>query len=321
MAIVRAVDVGYGHVKFVAGRTEDTIRCEKFASLAPLASTKRLSSTERPRNTVVVEVDGVHYEIGPDAPLLQRARNVRIADDTYTQSPAYLAMLRGALCYMGLPRIDILVAGLPVQTMGHVDEVIHRLKGIHVMPDGRTVHVDKVMVLAQPVGGYYDWARRNDSSRTTLVVDPGFFTLDFVVMKGTRAQIERSGSCPGGVHDVLTTIADGISHLLGKNYRELDVIDSALMQGTDILHVAGTTVDLTPHLRRAQVRIREGVAAISAIVGAGLDLDHVRVVGGGARLFEAAVREQFRAPLTIAPEPEFANLRGFQWAGERMAQR
>lgn len=314
--IIRSIDLGYGFVKFVTARTHDTMVCAKFRALAPLASGRHLSSTERARDTVLVDVDGLCYEVGREAHLVQRAHAVPIAHGDYIQTPQYLALLRGALSYIGLPHIDTLVVGLPVEAMPRAQELIARIRGVHRMPGGAHVDVTRTIVLAQPVGGYYSCGQ-GSASTVTLVVDPGYYTVDWVVMRGRRALVERSGSHPGGMYDVLTTVADGISQTLGRPYRNLDAIDDALVHGTG-LRIAGETVDLSPHMGRAQSRVREGVAALSASVGDGLDIDRIVLVGGGAQFYQAALQERFGAQIEIPSEPEYANVRGFQRLGEQL---
>ncbi len=316
MGIVRAVDVGYGWVKYVRGRTPSTIECGKFPSLAPLASWRRLGSAESVRDTFLVTVDGLRYEVGPDAPILRRAEVVRIADDEYINTPQYQALCLGSLAAIGLHQLDTLVLGLPVHSMQRAPVLIERFKGAHTLP-GLQVEIGRVLVLAQPVGGYFS-APPAGPSEVTLVVDPGFFTVDWVVMHGNRAQVERCGSHPGGVHAVLTTVAEGISAAIGRPYRNLDAIDASLVAGAP-LRVQGAAVDLSQHLRRAEARILEDIAAITASVGSGLDVDRVLLVGGGAAFYRAALQQRFRMTPEIPVDPEFANVRGFQLVGEQMA--
>jgi plasmid segregation protein ParM len=68
VAIVRSVDVGYRYTKFVVGVEGTQIQCRSFPSVAPVAAARELSEAlGRKRQTVVVEVDGLRYEVGPDA--------------------------------------------------------------------------------------------------------------------------------------------------------------------------------------------------------------------------------------------------------------
>lgn len=78
------------------------------------------------------------------------------------------------------------------------------------------------------------------------------------------------------------------------------------------------TIDLAQHWPGAQPRIREAVNAIANSVGEAMDVENIILVGGGANLFQSALQERFpTARVVVTPEPVFANVRGFQLAGER----
>jgi hypothetical protein len=52
--------------------------------------------------------------VGPDVHLAADVFNAKQMHERYSETPEYLAMLRGALHYMKVERIDLLVIGLPV---------------------------------------------------------------------------------------------------------------------------------------------------------------------------------------------------------------
>lgn len=324
MKIVRAIDVGYGNTKYVASRSEQQIRCEMFPSLAPLASHLKLTSgmpVSDVRDTVTVEVEGVRYEVGPGAALNLKAHNVRILHGDYTNTQEYLALARAALSYMQLPHVDLLVVGLPVGLRNtRAQTVAQRLKGVHVLADGREVDVRHGWTLAQPLGGFLDYAMGRGlyetlSDQVNLIIDPGFYTIDWLTGLGIKVMPERTGSFPGGTHAILRTISKSISETLGVEYTDTEAIDRSLVKGR--LRVGGREIDLAPHWRQAQARINEAVNAIANSVGDGLDINNIILVGGGANFYESAVRRRFPTPrLIVAPDPIFSNVRGFQIAGE-----
>lgn len=321
MSVIRAVDVGYGHTKFVARRAPGAIDCRMFPSLAPLASDIALGlGKHQQRDTAIIEVDGVRYEVGRDARTALKAHHTRILHNQYANSPEHLALLRGALFHMDVNEIDLLVVGLPVALMHERGRALtERLKGAHPLADGRRVHVRHVWALAQPLGGLYDAMSRGAMSsgedQVSMIVDPGYFTIDWSSVYRNQVMPERTGSFPGGVYAVLQTIARGIAEDLGMNFTDLDAVDRAMATGQ--LRVGGRTIDLARYEQRANVRIEEAVTAIANSVGDGLDVENVIVVGGGSGLYEAALRRRFpMARVLIAPDPIFANVRGFQLAGE-----
>ena len=325
MQTVRAVDVGYGNTKYVMARAEREIRCAMFPSLAPVAPQLELATgMGMTRDTVTVEVDGVRYEVGPGARLGLKAHHTRILHGDYVQTPEYLALLRGALAYMQVAQLDLLVVGLPVGLMNSKAQALaQQLKGTHPVGDGREVVVRHVWTLAQPLGGFLDYAMGQGlyetlADQVNLIIDPGYYTVDWLTGLGLKVMPERTGSFAGGTHAILQTIARSVSEALGVAYTDIDAIDRALAQGR--LRIGGREIDLAPHWRLAQARMHEAVNAIANSVGDGLDVNNIILVGGGAKFYEAAIRRRFAAPrLTVAPDPVFANVRGFQIAGEHHA--
>jgi plasmid segregation protein ParM len=325
MKTVRAADVGYGHVKYVKARSEKEITCEMFSSLAPIASNLEISTgLSETRDTIRIEVEGVYYEVGPGARLGLKAHNTRILHSDYSTTPEYLALLRGALAKMNAPGIDLLVVGLPVNLMNNrAQSLAQQLKGYHPLAEGRGVYVDHVWTLAQPLGGFLDFAMGQGLYETladqmNLVVDAGYYTVDWLTGLGIKVMPERTSSFPGGTHAILQSLARSVSEELGVAYTDIDAIDRALEKGR--LRVGGREIDLTQHWRQAQARIGESVNAIANSVGDGLDLNNIILVGGGAKYYESAIRRLFPTPrLIMSPDPIFANVRGFQIAGEHHA--
>lgn len=325
MKITRAIDIGYGNTKYVATRTEQEIRCAMFPSLAPVASHLELSTgMAMTRDTVVVKVEGIAYEVGPGARLGLKAHHTRILHGEYVETHEYLALLRGALSYMQVSHIDLLVVGLPVGLMNNKAKGLAKsLKGRHRVGGGREVTVEHVWTLAQPLGGFLDYAMGQGlyetlADQVNLIIDPGYYTVDWLTGIGIQAMPERTGSFAGGTHAILQTLARGVSEKLGVAYTDIDAIDRALEKGR--LRVGGREIDLAPHWRQAQARIEEAVNAIANSVGQALDVNNIILVGGGSKFYESAIRRRFPSPsLIVAPDPIFANVRGFQIAGEHHA--
>lgn len=327
MQTIRAVDIGYGHVKYVISRSEREIRCGMFPSLAPVVPHLELATgMDVARDTVAVEIDGIKYEVGPGARLGLKANHTRILHGDYVDTPEYAALALGALSYMQVPHIDLLVVGLPVGLLTTKARVLaERLKGRHGIGGGREVTVDHVWVLAQPLGGFLDHAMGRGRYETladqvNLIIDPGYYTVDWLTGLGLNVMPERTGSFAGGMHALLKAIARGVGTALGVAYTDFDAIDRALEMGT--LRVGARQFDLTPHWRPAEAYISEAVNAIHNSVGDALDVHNIILVGGGARYYEAAIRNRFPAPrLIVAADPVYANVRGFQIAGEHYAAR
>lgn len=328
-SIVRGLDVGFGGTKLVKSYTPGgDIHCMLFPSLAPLSTNLDLSGggVIARRDTVAVPVDGNTYEVGPDVELALNTHASRIMHQNFLETSEYLALFRGALSYMKTDWIDLLVVGLPVSLLStKAGYLKQRLEGVHPVADGQTVTVNKVLVLAQPLGGsiYYSLTHGLYSQfRETknLVIDPGFFTVDWILAKGIQPIPLRSGSFAGGMHSVLRRLAQVVSDEYQVNFDDYGALDRALRSGK--LRLFGNDVAVEKYVPQARPVVEEAVNAIVNSAGDGRDIDSVVLVGGGAPFFRTAMEHRFPSHrVWLAPDPVFSNVRGFQLAGEELMRR
>ena len=331
MSIVRAVDVGFGNTKFVVLSQNKSIDCSSFPSIAPqIGRASDLSAgLLGTRNTVKIEVDGVFYEVGPDSRFAQDANYRRTLDPDFCKTPGYMALLRGALYYMAQPVIDLLVLGLPVQIYtSHKDDLKARVEGEHAIPTSSgemsKVIVREVRVIPQPIGGFLDYTLRPRGAyqqmrnQMNLIIDPGFFTLDWVVSEGVKMMDSRSGSIEGGMSSVISTIAEQIGKEIRIQIDDHHPIDEALRNGKKP-RFFGKEHDITPYIKVAHEKTRQFVAALANRVGKqGMDIDNIVIVGGGANFFKPVIQEKFgNHNIEVSESSVFANVRGFQMVGER----
>ena len=97
--IARAIDVGFGNVKFTKGYDQEgkEVVCEMFPSLAPSAASMGLDGYMGQRNTVIVQAGSSKFEVGPDAMLAMNTNASRSMDIDFPLSDQYLALTRGAM--------------------------------------------------------------------------------------------------------------------------------------------------------------------------------------------------------------------------------
>ena len=337
--VVRAIDVGYGNTKFVLEHQQGSeVVCSLFPSLAPQASHSPdlgVGVLKR-RNSVVVEVNGIRYEVGKDAHLAQDSSHGRILDSTYPASDPYLALIRGAMFYMGVTSIDLLVVGLPVTNfVAYKDTMSDRLVGTHKIPNMKKVVIDdddsipemievtvkKVQVLPQPLGAFFDYSIRSNlysemKNQMNLLIDPGYYTLDWLLAHGIKPIEARSGGHEGGMSAILTSIADSVSKKIGARITDLSSIDTAIRTGKNP-RFFGKEEDISAHVAAGEAKARQFISVLANKVGSGIDVDNIILAGGGAEFFKEAIQEKFpKHNLIVTTDPVFANVRGFQIAGE-----
>lgn len=340
--VVRAIDVGYGNTKYVMHHEmgKDVI-CKQFPSLAPQAASNSLSVGMPQRlNTVTVEVEGIMYEVGRDANLAQDASHGRILDSTYPASATYLALVRGALAYMMVPEIDLLVVGLPISNFSaYKDTLIERLTGTHKIPslnnadeDGKPgmteVVVHSVRVFPQALGAFLDHSIRNKvydnmKEQTNLMIDPGYFTLDWFVAHGMKSIEARSGGVDGGMSAILAAIAESIGKKLKANITDLSEIDRAMRTGTNPVFWGNEFTEFADHIKAGKAKASQFASVLANKVGKnGIDIQNIILSGGGATFFQDVIQDKFpRHKLIVAHDPIYSNVRGFQIMGEQWMQR
>jgi len=326
--VVRAIDVGYGNTKFVLGRDGDEIRCGMFPSLsnASLTHPERSTLGER-RKTLVIPVNGMYHEVGPDAAAARDHFRPVHMHDAFVESLSYKAFVGAALSYMKVGELDLLVLGLPVATFLHKKAALERAwTGEHDVAEGRTVRVRKTIVLAQPMGALAYFAHLSGKLSTlakeqSLVIDPGARTFDWLVTRGMTLVQNQSSSVNRGVFDIAKAIAKEIGRELAADYRDYEAVDDALRLKRPLV-LYQRPHELGKYRRLVDEIANEAVSAMRSEMGDVAAFQNIVLVGGGAELFAKAVKKAFpKHQIHEVKEPIFANVRGFQLAGEHVAAR
>jgi plasmid segregation protein ParM len=325
--IVRAVDVGFGNTKFITGVSGGDIRCASIPSLAyPSARDPATLPAAERRKTMAIPINGLYYEVGQDVALATDNLRATHLHDRYTETPEYMALLRGALALMKIPSIDLLVVGLPVSHfMGKKAALEKAVTGTHDVGGGKTVIVRKALVVAQPQGALVYYAATHQKMATieheqSLIIDPGSRTFDWLVARGMRLVLKTSDSVTRGVSHVLRVIASDISTEIGTPYTDLDAIDRALRTGKNPM-VYQKTYDISKLMPVAHSVAERAVGAMLESIPADYSFQNIILVGGGAFLFKSAVKQAFpKHRILEVREPMYANVRGFQIAGMNYAR-
>jgi plasmid segregation protein ParM len=325
--VIRAVDVGFGNTKYCLGHVGREIRCASFPSVAyPTARDISAIPLAERRKTVAVPINGLFYEVGPEVHLAADTFRATQMHDRYTETPEYMALLRGALNLMKVNTIDLLVVGLPVASYLVKKAALEKaMTDQHDVGGGRSVLVKKTLVVAQPQGALADYATRHQKLKDieheqSLIIDPGARTFDWLVAQGLRLVHKKSHSLNRGMLDIVQVIATEISHDIGTPYRDLVAIDLALRTGKNPT-VYQKSYDVAPLLPIAQTLARQAVSSMMQWIADPYSIHNIILVGGGTFLFKKAVKEVFpKHRILEVKEPMFANVRGFQIAGMNYAE-
>lgn len=205
------MDVGFGNTKYISNVARGDIRCASFPSIAyPSMREPSIQPRFERRKTVVIPINSLFYEVGPEVKLAADTFRATQMHDRYIETPEYMALLRGALAMMKVPVIDLLVVGLPVAALTTKKGVLEKaVTGTHGIGNGKTVVVLKALAIAQLQGTLVDFAVQHQKMATiereqSLIIDPGSRTFDWLVARGMRlVQNKSRHSVNRGASDML----------------------------------------------------------------------------------------------------------------------
>lgn len=328
--IVRAIDIGRGNTKFISGVRDGVPVCDMFPSQAfPCEAAYEQEGWGSKRRTVSIPLEGLQYEVGPDVLLASDVFNASVMQhDRYCETPEFMALALGAVHYMQVDKIDLLVVGLPVATYKlkrQVNQLEKRLTGQHQLGRGRCVTISNVRAIAQPAGAlmYYGLMHNRVAQmrkERSLIIDAGRRTFDWIVTQGMQQIDKRSHSVPRGMQDVLRAIVDGIGRNTGSHYRDYEQIDLALRSGKRPV-IFQSEYDIAQHLPLAKKIPEQAIAEMMHYVGDAGDIRNLVSVGGGAFFYKPALKVAFpQHTIHELKDPIFANVKGFQYAGQELAK-
>ena len=315
---VVALDVGYSNLKLLAGARGSTPTAILLpAGSGPTTALQEPSRRGRGKEGLEVLVDGTAWAAGVEPSWLQNWE--RELHPYYPTTAGYRALVYAALLAAGPERIDTLVTGLPVnqwQDLAQREALRILLAGIHKVTPARSVEVAEVQVLAQPAGAYFGFAASEPEvaeEARVLVVDAGFFSVDWALFDEGALRGANSGTSTAAVSLVLETAAGLIKRDHGGRIEPND-LERALRTGRESLLLFSRPVKLAPYLDEAAKQTAPvAVTAIrQSLRGERREVDVVLLAGGGAETYAEATRAVFpRARVVVPEQPVLANVRGF----------
>lgn len=319
---ILGIDIGYSNLKLAfgdKGAAPQTLLRPAGAAPADRFSTRFDGKSQD--EFLHVSVDGEPFVAGvtPDrAELWSRSLH-----SEYSSSASYKALFHAGLLLAETDQIDMLVTGLPVTQYldeGRRKSVATQMAGDHQVTPKRVVTVKSVKVIPQPVGGFLDFMSRGqvdiDGARI-LVVDPGFFSVDWVVIADSDLHRQSSGTSL----EASSIILEEASRLVGSDYGSsisTEKLENAIRLGKPDVLVLGKRVDLDGYISLAAQKVAPVVVeSIQKSLRKEREaIDHVLLVGGGAAFFRDALQSAFPQQSVITTEdPVFSNARGFWLMG------
>ncbi|HBV20353.1 MAG TPA: hypothetical protein DEF07_01365 [Nitrosomonas sp.] len=317
------MDVGYSNLKVAYGRNE-TPSPKTILRPAGAAPEDRFGSRLDGKDSeefLRVVVNGKKFIAGvsPDrAQMWSRSLHAE-----YSSSESYQALFKAGLLLAGMEQIDMLVTGLPV--LQYLDEqrkksLINYMTGIHEILPGKIVDIKKVKVVSQPIGGFLDFISRSNEDiedASILVIDPGFFSVDWVVISNDEIHKHSSGTSL----TASSVLLEEASALISKDHGtgiSAEMLENAIRQNKTTIMVLGQRIEIAPYLRIARKSIGPVITEEiqKSLRNENKMVDIVVMVGGGATFFMEAVKEAFpRLKILLTQDAVFSNCRGFWMLG------
>ncbi|MGU5574123.1 ParM/StbA family protein [Aeromonas hydrophila] len=254
-------------------------------------------------------------------------RNRELHGD-YPATKPYKALFYAALLLSEQKEIDVLVTGLPVNQFmdSELREALKkRLEGEHQITPKRAVTVKSVVVVPQPAGAYMEIVNSTEDGDLldvlhegkTIVIDPGFFSVDWVALEGGEVRYHSSGTSLKAMSVLLKTISLLIQEDHGSS-PGIDKIEKAIRSGKDEILLFGVKVGLKEYLDKASFGVAQNALTPmrTSMREDGMDADVVLLAGGGAAAYKAAAKELFpKSRIVMAGDPLVANAKGFWFCG------
>ena len=322
---ILGIDIGYSNLKLAFGPNGESPKTHlRPAGAAPANRFGARFDGKAQGDFLHVLVDGQAFVAGVSPDRAEMWTRSLHAD--YTASSSYTALFHAGLLLSEMARIDVLVTGLPVSQ--YLDEarrnaLTERMRGTHQVTPRRAVSVEKVKVIPQPVGGLLDYIAQEDADiedARVLVVDPGFFSVDWVVIAHRDVHRQSSGTSL----NASSVLLEEASRLIAGDHGaavNTETLENAIRADKPTVLVLGQRVEIAPYIGQAIKTV--GPVVVESIQKSlrteNTMPDLVILVGGGARFFREALQNAFpRLTVATPKEPVFSNARGFWLMGNTL---
>lgn len=326
MSYCLGMDIGYSNLKLVMGEGgSKPVEVLLPAGAGPASKLPTQMSSDGSETALRISLNGEPWAAGVPADYLEGWS--RDLDADYPASDNYKALFYAALLKTGRQEIDRLVTGLPVsqfQNFERREQLVDRLKGTHAVTSKVSVQVHDVVVLPQPVGAYMNLLSYTDDidlmeEGRVVVVDPGFYSVDWVAMQGRALRKESSGTSVQAMSRVLEETCRLIVEEMGAGACTSEKLEGAIRSGRQNILVFGQRTAFQPFLDQAtKVVAGQAMAALKKSMReeSNNGADIVLLAGGGAAIYGDAAREVFpRSKVIVSANPVMANAQGFWFYG------
>lgn len=213
-------------------------------------------------------------------------------------------MMKAAMLECGVETIDHLVTGLP-SSQAHEQKLCaaiqEKFSGTLQLTPKISVDVKRVTYVPQPSGTIANIQAVGDDELyelicqgKTIVVDPGFFSVDWIMMVAGKYHKSTTDSSLKAVSNLLELVGELIKTDYGTA-PSISTLESTIRNGRKNVLVFGKKVELAPYVRRAQqtMAAKALTPMRQRFREVGLDADLVLVTGGGNTMYLEEIASLF----------------------------
>ncbi|MBI5920489.1 MAG: ParM/StbA family protein [Betaproteobacteria bacterium] len=313
---VISVDVGHSAVKFSSELGNDVLKLVIPTFVCPAFRLSDENAQIKAERDTLIYQDKPYF-VGETALIQGQMKNPVGRFDNWINSHEYAVLMLAALGQLARRGVNttncVLVLGLPSSIFARQKEQLKVLANTLV----QTKHT---IVMPQSVGPYqllmldesgFPVPKRNAASEIWGVVDVGYFTTDFLLVREGQIIEDTLGSCAGmfkaAEHLVRTQSTRGFS---------VDIQEAESMLISRSLKNFGERIDVGADVDQALSKIvAEVLDTMDRLLSAyARKLDGLVLAGGGAKLLCPFLQKEY--PMTILPEnPRFAVVEGMRRFG------
>jgi hypothetical protein len=336
-------DPGYGHNKGCCisnGKEKSVIVKSVVASGAVRTSGVSLGTMGKRRDNRpdAVSFDGAVYQVGQGVLSYSRLIMERMDKGRFDDTAPNRAMFYDTVYHLlgpGKHELTVIV-GVPIsaletseQARTTRDNVRSWMQDEHratVQGNELVLNIERVGVLAQPVGAFFAWGLNNvgqwvrspqDLQLPVGVCDIGFNTLDLLGVQGGQVDDRFTAGANWGMRRAAQT-------LIASLHDEYDITiglheaDALLRQDRPILGVRGGSVDAMPLVNTAlETQATLALQFIEQNWDDGNQFSYILFTGGGAEVLRSHLTRHYTHGVIMA-NPLIANSLGLARYGARM---
>lgn len=282
-----------------------------------------------------VTVNDRQYLVGPNVEMyatpLQRMDFARLGDSAEQQALTYAAL--GLALGPGEHPSARIVVGFPVEVMrdqAKAEKVLQALKtwlvGAHhfqINNKEYEIMIDRVIVIAQPLGGFYSWAINKEgklrvspgeANGKILVIDIGFNTLDLYAIQNMKLEPKYTTGDTAGVRRAAELLMQHVQREFDIRISRMEA-NALLLSDHPVFESAGGAIDLAPVITQVLEASATQITDIcETTVGNGRQFSRVLFTGGGSELLRKQMLNQFPSAFVL-PNAVMANATGCAYAG------